>query len=80
MNWSIPGDLHRRFQTFKQQCQLIFDDPFAEKDETFKVRMLLLWCDDKGLEIYNTATWTNQRDALPCASLREARGLCYAKE
>ena len=64
MDWSIPGDLHRRFQKFKQKCQLIFDGPLAERDEALKVRMLLLWCDDKGLEIHNTPTWTNHRDVL----------------
>ena len=64
IDWSSPGDLHRRFQTFKQKCQLIFDGPLADKDEAYKVRMLLLWCEDKGLEIYNTATWANDGDRL----------------
>ncbi len=64
MDWSTPGDLRRRFQTFKQKCQLIFEGPLADKDEAYKVRMLLLWSDDKGLEIYNTATWTREGDNL----------------
>ena len=64
MDWSTPGDLRRRFQTFKQKCQLIFEGPLAERDEAYKVRMLLLWCDDKGLEIYNTATWSAEGDNL----------------
>ena len=64
MDWSSPGDEHRRFQTFKQKCQLIFDDPLANKDEVYTVRMLLLWSNDKGLEIYNTATWANDGDDL----------------
>ena len=64
MDWSTPGDLHRRFQIFKHKCQLIFDGPLADKHEAYKVRMLLLWSDDKGLEIYNTATWANDGDDL----------------
>ena len=38
--------------------------PLADKDEANKVRMLLLWSDDKGPEIYNTATWANDGDDL----------------
>ena len=53
MDWLSPGDLNQRFKLFKQKCNLIFDGPLAEKDEAYKVRMLLLWIDDKGLEIYN---------------------------
>ena len=64
MDWSTPGNLQRRFQTFKQKCQLIFDGPLADKDEAYKVRMLLLWSDDKELEIYNTATWANDGNDL----------------
>lgn len=71
MDWSTPGDLRRRFQTFKQKCQLIFEGPLAERDEAYKVRMLLLWCDDKGLEIYNTATWAAEGDNLRLAPVFE---------
>lgn len=67
LDWSSPGDLHRRFQTFKQKCELIFAGPLADKDEAYKVRMLLLWSDDKGLEIYNTATWAHAGDNLKLA-------------
>lgn len=64
MDWSSAGDLRRRFQIFKQKCELIFDGPLAEKEQDYKVRMLLLWCDDKGLEIYNTSVWDNAADRL----------------
>ena len=60
MDWSSPGDVHRRFQIFKQKCELIFLGPLAEQDEAYKVRMLLLWSDEKGLEIYNTAALTEE--------------------
>ena len=71
MDWTSAGDLSRRFQMFRQKCQLIFDGPLADKEEDYKVRMLLLWCDDKGLEIYNTATWTRAADALVLARVWE---------
>ena len=57
MDWESPGDLKRRFQLFKQKCELIFNGPLTEKAEEYKSRMLLLWIDDKGLEIYNAADW-----------------------
>ena len=57
MDWESPGDLKRRFQLFKQKCELIFEGPLSQKPEEYKSRMLLLWVDDKGLEIYNAADW-----------------------
>ena len=57
MDWESPGDLKRRFQLFKQKCELIFEGPLNQKPEEYKSRMLLLWIDDKGLEIYNAADW-----------------------
>ena len=64
MDWTSPGDLRRRFQLFRQKCELIFDGPLTERDEAYKVRMLLLWVDDRGLEIYNTAQWAAPAHAL----------------
>ena len=62
MDWSSPGDLYKRFQTFKQQCSLIFRSPLAAKSEAYKVDMLLLWAGEKGLEIYNTAVFAEDDD------------------
>ena len=64
MDWSTPGNLHRPFQTFTHKCQIIFDGPLADTDEAYKVCMLCLWSDDKGLEIYNTAKRANDADDL----------------
>ena len=36
MDWTSAGDLPRRFQMFRQKCQLIFDGPLADKDEDYK--------------------------------------------
>ena len=64
MDWTSSGDVYKRFQLFKQKADLIFAGPLAGKSEDYKVRMLLLWIDDKGLEIYNTACWDQDEDKL----------------
>ena len=71
LDWNSAGDLHKPFQIFKQKCELIFAGPLAAKNEDYKVRMLLLWGDDKALEIYNTATWTADADKLRLAPVWE---------
>ena len=60
LNWTSPGDVHSRFKMFKQKCELIFDGPLHDQDEDKKVRLLLLWVGDKGLEICNTATFSTE--------------------
>lgn len=67
MDWSSPGDIHKRFKLFKQKCELIFDGPLDDLDEAKRVRLLLLWIGDKGLEIYNTATFATAADRLKIA-------------
>lgn len=62
MDCLTPGDIHKRFKLFKQNCSLIFNGPLSNKTEGQKTRLLLLWADDKGLEIYNTATWEDEAD------------------
>lgn len=64
MDWTSPGDVHKRFKLFKQKCELIFEGPLCDTEEARKVRLMLLWIDDKGLEIYNTATFDNTKDRL----------------
>ena len=64
MDWASPGDVHKRFKLFKQKCELIFAGPLHELEEDKKVRLLLLWVGDKGLEIYNTATFDTEADKL----------------
>ena len=64
IDWTTPGDIHKRFKLFKQKCELIFAGPLDKAEEAKKVRLLLLWIGDKGLEIYNTATWAVDGDSL----------------
>jgi uncharacterized protein YihD (DUF1040 family) len=30
MDWTSPGDVHKRFKIFKQKCELIFEGPLEE--------------------------------------------------
>jgi hypothetical protein len=62
MDWTSPGDIHKRFKLFKQKCELIFGGPLDGTEEAKKVKMLLLWIGDKGLEIYNAASWDAEGD------------------
>jgi len=71
MDWSSPGDLHKRFKVFKQKCQLVFDGPMEGEEENKKARMLLLWSGDKGLEIYNAASWDSEGDELKVDQILE---------
>lgn len=64
IDWTSPGDVHKRFKLFKQKCELVFAGPLDKVEEAKKVRLLLLWVGDKGLEIYNTTTWANDGDNL----------------
>ena len=63
MDWESPGDVYKRFKFFKQKCKLIFDSPLEKVPEGKKVRFLSLWI-DKCLEIFNTATSSNDDDSL----------------
>ena len=61
MGWTTPGDIHKRFKLLQQKCELIFEWPLDKVEEAKKVTLLLLWIDDKGLEIYNTTTWAGDK-------------------
>ena len=65
MDWTTPGDIHKRFKLFKQKCKLIFFGPLDKVNEAEKARLLLLLrIGDKGLEIYNTSMWASEGNSL----------------
>ena len=80
MDWLSPGDLNQRFKLFKQKCNLIFDGPLTEKEDAFKVRMLLLWVDDKGLKLYNAHDFTVPAHALVLARVWDVLKLTSNQE
>ena len=54
MNWTST-DAPQALNKFKALCQLMFEGPLAEKTETVKVKYLLLWSGEEGIEI--SSTW-----------------------
>ena len=54
MDWAST-DVPQAFNKFKTICQLMFDGPLAEKTEDVKVKYLLLWSGEEGIEV--SSTW-----------------------
>ena len=81
MDWSTPGDIHKRFiSSFSSKnAVLIFDGPLLNKTEGQKVRLLLLWDGDKELEIYNTAMWENDADQFKLKKIIFEKFAAYTK-
>ena len=53
MDWTSPGDLHKRFKFFEQKCDMIFKGPLKEViEDGEKVNYMLLWAGDKALHIH----------------------------
>ena len=61
MNWDAP-DLIIAFARFKQKCQLMFSSVLKDADDQEKVSYILLWSGEKGLDIYNSWTFTKEED------------------
>ncbi|KAL0194540.1 hypothetical protein M9458_008112, partial [Cirrhinus mrigala] len=59
MDWT-SANLPEAWRRFKQQAELMFSGPLQEKRETEKCSYLLLWIGEKGLDIYNT--WSLSED------------------
>ncbi|KAL0161181.1 hypothetical protein M9458_044906, partial [Cirrhinus mrigala] len=59
MDWT-SANLPEAWRRFKQQAELMFSGPLREKREPEKCSYLLLWIGEKGLDIYNT--WSLSED------------------
>ncbi|XP_014667306.1 PREDICTED: uncharacterized protein LOC106808905, partial [Priapulus caudatus] len=59
MEWD-SSNLPEAFKRFKQHIQLVFDGPLTDKDEAVKCKYFMLWIGDRGREIYNT--WSVSED------------------
>ena len=53
MDWAST-DVPQVFKKFKTICQLMFDGPLAEKTEAVKVKYLLLWSGEEGIDVSST--------------------------
>lgn len=64
MDWDA-SNLPEAWRWFKLHVDLIFSGPFRKKGEDYKCSCLLLWKGDKGRDIYNIWTLTeNERKVL----------------
>ena len=61
MNWDAPDPI-TAFARFKQKCQLIFSSVLKDADDEEKVSYILLWSGEKGLDIYNSWTFTKEEE------------------
>ena len=61
MNWDAPDPV-TAFGKFKQKCQLMFKSVLKDTDDEEKVSYILLWSGEKGLDMYNSWTFTKEDD------------------
>ena len=53
MDWSST-DLPQAFRKFRALSELIFDGPLSDKSEEVKVKYLLIWTGEEGIELVST--------------------------
>ncbi len=53
MNWT-SSNLPEAWRKFQEHCDLIFNGPLQEKEESVKITYLLLWMGEQGRDIYGT--------------------------
>ena len=61
MDWDALDPI-TAFARFKQKCQLMFSSVLKDTDDEEKVSYILLWSGEKGLDIYNSWTFTKEED------------------
>ena len=61
MDWGAPDPI-TAFAIFKQKCQLVFTSVLKDTNDEEKVSYILLWSGEKGLDIYNSWTFTKEED------------------
>ena len=61
MNWDTPDPI-TAFGKFKQKCQLMFKSILKDTNDEEKVSYILLWSGEKGLDMYNSWTFTKEDD------------------
>ena len=61
MDWDAPDPI-TTFARFKQKCQLMFTSAFKDTNDEEKVSYILLWSGEKGLDIFNSWTFTKEED------------------
>ncbi|KAL3866981.1 hypothetical protein ACJMK2_044224 [Sinanodonta woodiana] len=57
MDWE-NSNLTTSWAKFQQHCELIFNGPMSRRSDAVKANYILLWVGDKGRDIFNTWTLT----------------------
>ena len=61
MNWDARDPI-TAFGKFNQKCQLMFKSILKDTNDEEKVSYILLWSGEKGLDMYNSWTFTKEDD------------------
>ena len=61
MNWDAPDPVNA-FGKFKQKCKLMFKSVLKDTDDEEQVSYILLWSEEKGLDMYNSWTFEKEDD------------------
>lgn len=61
MDWEA-ADVVAAFARFKQKCELMFQSVLMKASDGEKASYLLLWTGEKGIEMFNSWTFTNEAD------------------
>ena len=69
IDWDTPDPI-TAFARFKQKCQVMFSSDLKDTNDEEKVNYILLWSGEKGLDIFNSWTFTKGEDkkSLPIFS------------
>ena len=70
MDWDAPDPI-TAFTRFKQKCQLMFSSVLKDTNDEEKVSYILLWSGEKGLDIFNSWTFTKEEDKRKPANIFE---------
>ena len=70
MDWDAPDPI-TAFARFKQKCQLMFSSVLKDTNDEEKVSYILLWSGEKGLDIFNSWTFTKEEDKRKPANIFE---------
>ena len=70
MDWDAPDPI-TAFARFKQKCQLMFTSARKDTNDKEKASYILLWSAEKGLDIFNSWTFTKEEDKKKPAEIFE---------
>ena len=61
MDWDAPDPI-TAFARFKQKRQLMFSSALKDTNDEEKVSYILLWSGEKGLDVFNSWTFTKEEN------------------